>query len=46
LIQAFRQKLLARGARSVFGLEEIFRNIDENGNGSLDLSEFARAVLG
>ena len=45
LIQAFRQKLLARGAKSIIGMSRIFKIMDDNGNGSLDLSEFAKGVI-
>jgi Ca2+-binding EF-hand superfamily protein len=40
LIDAFRKKILARGARGMLGLSRLFKIIDDNNSKSLDLSEF------
>lgn len=45
LIEAFRQKLLIRGAKSIIGIGRIFKIMDDNRNGTLDLSEFAKGVV-
>lgn len=45
MVQAFRQKLLARGPKSTFGIAETFKSMDENDSGSLDLAEFTKAVI-
>ena len=34
--------MLARGARSIIGISRIFKIMDDNRNGSLDLHEFAK----
>ena len=44
LIKAFRQKILARGAKSIIGIGRIFKIMDDNRSGSLDLAEFAKGV--
>ena len=44
LVQAFRAKLLLRGARSLIGITTIFKNSDEDGSGSLNFPEFHKAV--
>lgn len=44
MVQAFRQKLLARGAKTIFGIGRIFKIMDDNGNKTLELPEFAKGV--
>lgn len=39
-----RSKLVSRGARGIIGLGRAFRIIDDNGNRSLDLYEFTKAM--
>ena len=36
--------MLLRGAKSIIGIGRIFKIMDDDGNGSLDLSEFAKGV--
>ena len=42
LIQAFRAKMLQRGARSIIGIGRVFKIMDDNRSGTLDLQEFAK----
>lgn len=42
LIQAFRAKMLQRGARSIIGIGRVFKIMDDNRSGTLDLAEFAK----
>jgi len=44
LIERFRKALNQRGANSVLGLGRAFRIADDNNSGSLDFSEFQKAV--
>lgn len=37
LTMAFRDKLAARGARGVLGMQRIFKVMDDNGSGTLDV---------
>ena len=37
LIKAFRQKMLSRGARSIIGIGRVFKIMDDNRSGTLDL---------
>ena len=37
LTTAFRDKLAARGARGVLGMQRIFKVMDDNGSGTLDV---------
>lgn len=40
----FRDKLASRGARGILGMQRIFKIMDDNNNGSLEISEFWKAV--
>ena len=40
----FRDKLAQRGARGILGLQRIFKVMDDNGTGSLDIQEFWKAL--
>jgi len=40
----FREKLASRGARGILGMQRIFKIMDDNRNGSLDIHEFWKAV--
>ena len=40
----FRSKLASRGARGIIGMQRIFKIMDDNGNGSLEINEFWKAV--
>jgi len=42
LIAAFRLRMLARGARSIIGIGRVFKIMDDNRSGTLDLQEFAK----
>ena len=42
LIKAFRAKMLQRGARSIIGIGRVFKIMDDNRSGTLDLQEFAK----
>ena len=42
MIKAFRQKMMARGARSIIGIGRVFKIMDDNRSGTLDLQEFAK----
>lgn len=33
-----------RGARGIIGMQRIFKNVDDNNNGSLEISEFWKAL--
>jgi len=44
LVQAFRAKLLLRGARSLIGISRIFKIADDDGSQSLNFPEFHKAV--
>jgi Ca2+-binding EF-hand superfamily protein len=44
LIQAFRERLLARGARGLIGLARSFKIMDDNDSKTLELSEFIKAL--
>lgn len=37
LAQMFRDKLAARGARGVLGMQRVFKVMDDNGSGTLDI---------
>lgn len=40
----FRQMLAQRGARGIFGIQRIFKIMDDNNNGHLDIQEFWKAL--
>lgn len=40
----FRDKLASRGARGILGMQRIFKIMDDNGNGSLEIQEFWKAI--
>jgi Ca2+-binding EF-hand superfamily protein len=44
MVKMFRDKLAARGARGILGMQRIFKIVDDNGNGSLDINEFWKAL--
>ena len=44
LVDAFRKKLLLRGARSIIGIGRLFKIMDDNRSGTLDLAEFTKGV--
>jgi Ca2+-binding EF-hand superfamily protein len=44
LILAFRERILARGARGLIGLARTFKIIDDNDSKSLDWAEFSKAL--
>ena len=39
-----REKLAARGARGIIGLQRVFKILDDNGNGTLEIQEFWKAL--
>ena len=44
LVQRFRKALRERGGRGISGLQRQFKIFDDNGNGTLELSEFTKAI--
>jgi len=40
----FRDKLSSRGTRGIFGMQRVFKIVDDNGSGTLDIKEFWKAV--
>jgi len=40
----FKQMLADRGARGIFGMQRIFKIMDDNGNGMLEIQEFWKAL--
>jgi EF-hand domain pair len=44
LVELFRQMLAERGARGIFGLQRIFKIMDDNNSGTLDIQEFWKAL--
>ena len=44
LVKMFRGRLNARGARGILGLQRVFKIMDDNNNGSLDIQEFWKAL--
>ena len=44
LVKMFRDKLASRGARGILGMQRVFKIMDDNGNGSLDINEFWKAI--
>mmetsp|Transcript_21587 Transcript_21587/g.15820 ORF Transcript_21587/g.15820 Transcript_21587/m.15820 type:complete len:117 (-) Transcript_21587:299-649(-) len=40
----FRDKLASRGARGILGMQRIFKIMDDNGNGVLEIEEFWKAI--
>lgn len=44
LAKAFRDKLAQRGARGLLGMQRIFKVMDDNGSGTLDIQEFWKAI--
>ena len=44
LTTVFRQKLAARGARGLLGMQRIFKIMDDNNSGTLDIQEFWKAL--
>jgi len=44
MVQMFRARLAARGARGILGMQRIFKIMDDNRNGTLEISEFWKAL--
>ena len=44
LIEKMRSMLAARGARGMIGLQRIFKIMDDNRSGTLDIQEFWKAI--
>ena len=42
LVQLLRDKLQQRGVRGIFSLGRLFRNIDDDGSRSINISEFSK----
>ena len=40
----FRSKLNQRGARGIFGIQRVFKVMDDNNSGTLDIQEFWKAL--
>ena len=40
LIKEFKGKLASRGARGLLGMQRIFKIMDDNNNGTLEIQEF------
>eukprot|EP01039_Chlorochromonas_danica_P000069 gene69-75_t len=45
ILSSLRSELARRGARGIVGLQRKFRIIDDNGDGSLSLGEFTKAMI-
>lgn len=43
MVDLFREKLKARGARGMVGIQRLFKIIDDDGSHTLNQSEFAKA---
>jgi hypothetical protein len=37
LVELFKQKLTSRGARGIFGIQRVFKVMDDNNSGTLDI---------
>jgi len=44
LIDKLRKKLASRGARGIIGLQRIFKILDDNNNGTLEIQEFWKGL--
>lgn len=44
LVQMFKDMLAQRGARGIFGMQRIFKIMDDNSSGTLDIQEFWKAL--
>lgn len=44
LVTIFRAKLASRGARGIIGMQRIFKIMDDNDSGTLDIQEFWKAL--
>lgn len=44
MVKMFKDKLAARGARGVIGMQRIFKIMDDNGSGTLEIQEFWKAL--
>ena len=44
LVEMFKQKLIQRGARGIFGMQRVFKVMDDNNSGTLDIQEFWKAL--
>lgn len=44
LVQMFRTKLSQRGVRGIFGIQRIFKVMDDDNSGSLDIQEFWKGI--
>jgi hypothetical protein len=43
-VELFKQKLASRGARGIFGIQRVFKVMDDNNSGTLDIQEFWKAL--
>jgi Ca2+-binding EF-hand superfamily protein len=43
-VTKLREKLAARGARGIIGLQRVFKILDDNGNGTLEIQEFWKGL--
>jgi Ca2+-binding EF-hand superfamily protein len=43
-VQRFRKALRERGGRGIQGLGRQFKIFDDNGNGTLEMDEFVKAI--
>ena len=44
LVQKLRAKLASRGARGMIGIQRIFKILDDNGSGTLEIQEFWKGL--
>jgi Ca2+-binding EF-hand superfamily protein len=44
MVKLFKQRLAARGARGILGMQRIFKIMDDNRNGTLEIQEFWKAL--
>ncbi len=44
ILEKFRERMRQRGARGIIGLRRVFKIIDDNNNGMIELPEFIKAI--
>ena len=44
MLERFREKMRARGARGILGLKRIFKIMDDDNSGTLDPNEFNKGL--
>lgn len=44
MVKMFKARLAARGARGILGMQRVFKIMDDNRNGTLEIQEFWKAI--